>query len=113
MMSNARAAATGGPLATTDTVGTVPDEITVVLDGRRTIAPYSRGDTILQTARMAGLGAPSSCETGSCATCMARLTEGSARMLNNDALDQDEVDDGWVLTCQALPTSPTVRVEYA
>jgi ferredoxin len=112
-MSNEGVAATGGPSATTDTVGTVPNEITVVLDGRRTIAPYSPGDTILQTARMAGLSAPSSCETGSCATCIARVTEGSARMLNNDALDQDEVDDGWVLTCQALPTSPTVRVEYA
>jgi hypothetical protein len=43
---------------------------------------------------------------------MARLTQGSVRMINNDALDQDEVDDGWVLTCQALPTSPTVRVVY-
>jgi ferredoxin len=61
---------------------------------------------------MAGLAAPSSCETGSCATCMARLTQGSARMLNNDALDDDEVADGWVLTCQALPTSRTVRVVY-
>lgn len=67
---------------------------------------------MLQTARMVGLRAPSSCEIGSCGTCMARLTQGSVRMINNDALDQDEVDDGWVLTCQALPTSPTVRVVY-
>jgi ferredoxin len=102
----------GGPLAATDLVGAVPDEITIVLDGRRTTVPYSPGDTILQTTRMAGLNAPSSCETGSCATCMARLTLGNARMLNNDALEADEVDDGWVLTCQALPTSPTLRVEY-
>jgi hypothetical protein len=43
---------------------------------------------------------------------MARLTHGSARMINNDALEEDEVSDGWVLTCQALPTSPTVRVVY-
>jgi len=67
---------------------------------------------LLQSARMAGLRAPSSCETGSCGTCMARLTVGSARMLNNDALDDDEVSDGWVLTCQSLPTSRTVRVVY-
>ena len=67
---------------------------------------------LLQTARMAGLRAPSSCEIGSCGTCMAQLTHGSARMINNDALDPDEVEEGWVLTCQALPTSPTVRVVY-
>jgi hypothetical protein len=33
-------------------------------------------------------------------------------MVNNDALEDDEVDEGYVLTCQALPTSPTVRVTY-
>jgi len=73
---------------------------------------YYPGDTVLQTARMAGLYPPSSCEIGSCGTCMGRLTEGSARMLNNDALEDDEVAEGWILTCQALPTSPTVRVVY-
>jgi ferredoxin len=93
-------------------VGTTPDEIAIVLDGRATTASYSAGDTILQTARMAGLHAPSSCEIGSCGTCMARLTHGSARMINNDALEEDEVSDGWVLTCQALPTSPILRVVY-
>ncbi|KKC06811.1 ferredoxin [Mycobacterium nebraskense] len=95
-----------------DSDGIVTEEVTIELDRRTTTVPYSAGDTLLQTARMAGLAAPSSCETGSCATCMARLTRGSARMLNNDALDDDEVNDGWVLTCQALPTSRTVRVVY-
>jgi ferredoxin len=90
----------------------ITEEVTIELDGRRITVPYSRGDTVLQTARMAGLQAPSSCEVGSCGTCMARLTQGSARMLNNDALEDDEVDDGWVLTCQALPTSRTLRVVY-
>lgn len=91
---------------------TVTDEVTIVLGGATTTAPYYAGNTLLQTARMAGLRAPSSCEIGSCGTCMGRLTQGSARMINNDALDQDEVDEGWVLTCQAVPTSPTVRVVY-
>ncbi|TAM64715.1 MAG: ferredoxin--NADP reductase [Mycobacterium sp.] len=90
----------------------VTDEVTIVLDGSTTTAPYYAGNTLLQTARMAGLRAPSSCEIGSCGTCMARLTEGGARMINNDALDPDEVEDGWVLTCQALPTTPTLRVVY-
>ncbi|ORB76162.1 ferredoxin [Mycobacterium scrofulaceum] len=105
------------PTATTgaespEQVGDVTEEVTIELDRRTITVSYNAGDTLLQTARMAGLAAPSSCETGSCATCMARLTQGSARMLNNDALDEDEVGDGWVLTCQALPTSRAVRVVY-
>jgi ferredoxin len=90
----------------------VTQEVTIELDRRTTTVTYSPGETLLQTARMAGLSPPSSCEVGSCGTCMARLTEGCARMLNNDALEADEVEEGWVLTCQALPTSRTVRVVY-
>jgi ferredoxin len=88
------------------------DAVTIELDRRTTTVQYRPGNTLLQTARTAGLRAPSSCETGSCGTCMARIVEGGARMLNNDALDDDEVAEGWVLTCQSLPTSRTVRVVY-
>ncbi|KUI41892.1 ferredoxin [Mycobacterium sp. GA-1199] len=88
------------------------EEVVIELDRKTTTAPYRSGNTLLQTARMAGLRAPSSCETGSCGTCMARIVSGSARMLNNDALDDDEVAEGWVLTCQSLPTSRTVHVSY-
>jgi len=90
----------------------VTEELTIELDRRTTTAQYRSGNTILQTARMAGLKAPSSCETGSCGTCIAQVTEGGARMLNNNALTEDEVADGLVLTCQALPTTKTVRVVY-
>ena len=99
-----------GPSADSDEA--VTEEVTIELEKRKITVPYSQGDTLLQTARMAGLSAPSSCEIGSCGTCMARLTQGSARMINNDALEDDEVADGWVLTCQAVPTSRTVRVVY-
>jgi ferredoxin len=90
----------------------VTEEVAIELNGRTTTVTYSPGDTLLQTARMAGLSPPSSCEVGSCGTCMARLTEGCARMLNNDALEDEEVEEGWVLTCQALPTSRTAWVVY-
>jgi 3-ketosteroid 9alpha-monooxygenase subunit B len=88
------------------------EEVVIELDRQKTTAQYRPGNTLLQTARIAGLRAPSSCETGSCGTCMARIVSGSARMLNNDALDDDEVAEGWVLTCQSLPTSQTVHVVY-
>jgi ferredoxin len=95
-----------------DVAVVVTEEVVIELDRRTTTATYRNGDTLLQTARSAGLQAPYSCETGSCGTCMARITEGSARMVNNDALEDDEVDEGYVLTCQALPTSPTIRLTY-
>ena len=107
-MTEYRASSHAGP----DTGVVVTEEVTIELGGRSQTVSYSAGDTLLQTARMAGLQAPSSCEVGSCGTCMARLTDGCARMLNNDALEDDEVEEGWVLTCQALPTSRTVRVVY-
>jgi ferredoxin-NADP reductase len=99
------------PAETADSSATT-DEIVIELDGTTTTAAYRAGNTLLQTARLAGLRAPSSCETGSCGTCMARVVSGSAKMLNNDALEDDEVAEGWVLTCQSLPTSPAVHVVY-
>jgi ferredoxin len=95
-----------------DTGGPATEQVTIQLDRRTATVGYRDGDTLLQTARLAGLNAPSSCETGSCGTCMARLTDGSARMINNDALTEDEVAEGWVLTCQSLPTSDSVTVVY-
>lgn len=95
------------PFATpTDTL------VTIELDGRTETAEYQAGTTILQTARQLGMSPPFSCEAGSCATCMARVLEGTASMHANNALTADEVEEGWVLTCQALPTSPLVHVAY-
>jgi ferredoxin len=96
----------------TDGAAAPTEQIFIELNGRTTAARYRAGDTLLQTARTYALPAPYSCETGSCATCMAHITEGSARMVNNDVLEDDEVAQGYVLTCQAVPTSPTVRLTY-
>jgi ferredoxin-NADP reductase len=73
---------------------------------------YQSGDTVLEAARRAGLSPPFSCESGSCATCMAHLDDGTVRMRVNNALAPDEVDDGWILTCQSLPTSRALTVNY-
>jgi 3-ketosteroid 9alpha-monooxygenase subunit B len=87
--------------------------VTVELDGRRNSVDYRPGTTILQTARQMGMSPPSSCESGSCATCMAMLVEGTAAMHVNNALTDDEVAQGWILTCQAVPTSPSVYAVYS
>ena len=86
--------------------------VTIELGGRTDGVDHHPGTTILQTARQMGMTPPSSCESGSCATCMARLVEGAVTMHVNDALTDDEVEEGWVLTCQAVPTTSSVRVRY-
>jgi ferredoxin-NADP reductase len=86
--------------------------VTIELDGRTEAGEHRAGTTILQTARQFGMSPPFSCESGSCATCMGRLLEGTVTMRVNDALTDDEVEEGWILTCQSVPTSPTVHVVY-
>ena len=86
--------------------------VEIELDGKVQTTDHRPGTTILQTARQMGLTPPSSCEAGDCATCMGRLLEGSVTMRNNNALTAEEVDEGWILTCQAVPDSPSVRVIY-
>ena len=95
-----------------DSDGPAPETIVLQIQGRRHEIAYHPGDTVLETARRAGLAAPYSCEAGSCATCMALLHEGSVTMRTNNALTPDEVEEGWILTCQSVPAGPTVRIEY-
>jgi ferredoxin-NADP reductase len=90
----------------------VPESLVIRLARQETRVAYQAGDTILDTARRSGLSPPFSCEQGNCATCMAHLEQGSARMRVNNALTPEEVETGWVLTCQGIPTSAEVVVDY-
>ena len=68
---------------------------------------------MLETARRGGLRPPFSCEAGNCATCMAHLDSGSVTMrANNIVVDADDLDEGWILTCQSVPTSAELVVDY-
>jgi 3-ketosteroid 9alpha-monooxygenase subunit B len=88
------------------------ESIVIRLEGRKHHVGYDRGDTILDAARRAGLKPPFNCQAGNCGTCMAYLDEGRANMRANNALGADEVKEGWILTCQAIPTSREVVVDY-
>jgi 3-ketosteroid 9alpha-monooxygenase subunit B len=92
--------------------GEVTETVTLILKGVTKTVAYQAGDTILSTARRGAMQPPFSCEAGNCATCMAIVRRGSATMRANNALRPDEVEDGWVLTCQALPIGRHVTVEY-
>lgn len=86
--------------------------VTIELDGRVDSTDHHPGTTILQAARQMGMSPPSSCEAGNCATCMAHLDEGSVAMRANNALSPDDLDEGWILTCQSVPTSTEIVVNY-
>lgn len=109
----APAAAQAAPPAALESASTSDGtEVTIEIDGQSKTAGHHPGTTILQTARSMGFQPPFSCEAGNCATCMAKLLEGEVKMHVNDALFEDEVADGWILTCQSVPTTPTVHVVY-
>ena len=86
--------------------------IGIRLGGRKHDVPYQPGDTVLQAARRGGLRPPFNCQAGNCGTCMAFLEVGEVAMRENNVLDAGEVAEGWVLTCQAVPTSREVVVDY-
>jgi ring-1,2-phenylacetyl-CoA epoxidase subunit PaaE len=68
--------------------------------------------TVLDAALEAGADAPYSCQGGVCTSCRARLLEGTVRMTSNFALTDQEMKEGFILTCQAHPTSSTIKVSY-
>lgn len=86
--------------------------VEIVLGRQKISVPVQEGETILESARRGGLAPPFSCEAGNCGTCIATLTEGTATMRVNDVLSDDEVADGYVLTCQAVPDGESVKVLY-
>jgi ring-1,2-phenylacetyl-CoA epoxidase subunit PaaE len=87
-------------------------EVTVLLDGRRSTTTVPAGTPVLDGAQRVRPDLPFACKGGVCGTCRARLVEGEVTMRRNYALEQDELDAGYILTCQSLPASPSVIVDY-
>jgi ring-1,2-phenylacetyl-CoA epoxidase subunit PaaE len=87
-------------------------EVTVILDGRATTTTIPRGTPVLDGAQRARPDLPFACKGGVCGTCRARLRAGEVRMRRNFALEQAELDAGYVLTCQSLPVSDQLTVDY-
>lgn len=75
-------------------------------------SPASAHETILNAALRVRSDVPFACAGGVCGTCRARLVEGDVRMTENYALEPDELERGYILTCQSHPTTPAVVVDY-
>jgi ring-1,2-phenylacetyl-CoA epoxidase subunit PaaE len=84
----------------------------VTLDGKQHELRMGAQDHVLDAALAAGLDLPYSCKAGVCCTCRAKLMEGSVQMDKNFTLEADEMQQGFVLSCQARPTSARVAVSY-
>ena len=87
-------------------------EVTLVLDGRSTTMTLSRESSVLDGAQRFRPDLPFACKGGVCGTCRARVTEGKVDMRRNFALEQAEVESGFVLTCQSHPVSETLTVDF-
>lgn len=86
--------------------------ITILVDDEKVSFTMSQTDTILAAALRNNVDAPYSCQGGVCSSCVAKVTKGSAVMTKNSILTDGEVHDGFVLTCQAYPTSSKINVDF-
>jgi len=87
-------------------------KVTVLVDDEEVTFVMPKEMTILDAALKQGIDAPYSCQGGICSSCMARISNGTAEMKKNAILTDGEIAEGLILTCQAHPTSPELRVDF-
>jgi ring-1,2-phenylacetyl-CoA epoxidase subunit PaaE len=95
-----------------ETVTGPSSQVTIVLDGRSTTLALPRDVPVLDSAQKVRADLPFACKGGVCGTCRARVTDGEVEMRRNYALEPREVEAGYVLTCQTVPLSEAVTVDY-
>ncbi|MDT0275206.1 1,2-phenylacetyl-CoA epoxidase subunit PaaE [Blastococcus goldschmidtiae] len=95
-----------------ETVTGPSSQVTVVLDGRSTTVALPRNESVLDSAQKVRGDLPFACRGGVCGTCRARVTDGEVVMRRNYALEAEEVAAGYVLTCQTLPVTDVVTIDF-
>jgi ring-1,2-phenylacetyl-CoA epoxidase subunit PaaE len=122
--TSATAAATGAPGGRTDAqrpaagaaaarAGAQTAEVTIIMDGRRrSFTMRMNGDSVLDGAAKAGLELPFSCRAGVCSTCRTKVVRGEVAMTQNYALEDWELEQGYVLACQSQVRTPVLELDY-
>jgi ring-1,2-phenylacetyl-CoA epoxidase subunit PaaE len=88
-------------------------KVSIQLEGDKySLEANFESTTLLESATKAGIDAPFSCKTGVCGSCRAKVKSGSAVMKSNYALTDEEVTSGYILTCQAIPSSSELAISY-
>ena len=89
-----------------------PTEVTLRIDGGAHQFAMDRDQSLLDAARENAIDAPYACKAGVCSTCMCRVVEGAVEMVQNHALEDYEVERGYVLACQSYPVTEKLVVDY-
>ena len=101
------------PTKSADTAqGSKPATLQAMMDGALRTVEMDRETSVLDALLENGLDAPYSCKAGVCSTCMCRVVEGEVEMVANHALEDYEVERGYVLSCQSFPVTDKVVVDY-
>jgi ring-1,2-phenylacetyl-CoA epoxidase subunit PaaE len=86
--------------------------LTVTLDEEEFTFTMDKATKVLDAVLKENIDAPYSCQGGVCSTCIARIIEGEAEMERNQILTDGEIADGFILTCQAHPLTPVLKIDY-
>ena len=93
--------------------GAAQAEVTIVMDGRRrAFTMEMNGETVLDAAARAGIELPFSCRAGVCSTCRTKVVSGEVEMAQNYALEDWELEQGYVLACQSRVKTPALELDY-
>ena len=87
-------------------------QVEVVLDDETFSFIMDKKQLVLNAVLKENIDAPYSCQGGVCSSCIARIKEGKAEMVKNQILTDSEIAEGLILTCQAHPLTPTLKVDY-
>ena len=105
----------GAPVEVPDDVaeeGGSAASVRVTLDGETTELSWPTSSRLLDLLLARGLDAPYSCREGNCSACACKLLDGKVEMVANNVLEQEDLDEGWILACQSVPASDSVQVSY-
>ena len=110
----ARASATHGTTTSEAATRVAPEtRVEFVMDGRRRAFPMHTGtESILDAAARAGIDLPFSCKAGVCSTCRTKLVRGQVEMMQNYALEDWELEQGFILACQSHAKTPEIELTY-
>ncbi len=86
--------------------------VDIIYEGEKFNLKGSQNKSLLDIALANTVDAPYSCQGGICSTCIARIKKGSVKMETNQILTDEEIKEGFILTCQAIPTSNSILIDY-